>query len=66
MPLEIEDADMTEQQKAQAALNAEVMAGRWLADGNEAREAGKTAKAERCYAKAQHWLDRFNKLTGRA
>jgi hypothetical protein len=47
------------------AIEAESLAARWLADGNEARESGKTDKAERCYAKAQYWLDRFNKLTGR-
>jgi hypothetical protein len=54
---------MSTQQKA---VEAEARAARWLADGNEAREAGKSEKAERCYAKAQHWLDRFNELTGRA
>jgi hypothetical protein len=32
----------------------------------QAREAGKTAKAERCYAKSQYWLDRYNRLIGAA
>lgn len=48
------------------AIDAEVRAGRWLADGNVARDAGKSEKAERCYRKAQYWLDRYNKLTWRA
>lgn len=58
-------SEMTEQQKHDA-INAEARAGQWLADGNEAREAGNAEKAERCYTKAQYWLDRYNKLTGRA
>lgn len=53
----------TTRTRRDAAIDAEVRAGRWLADGNEAIEAGKLAKAERCYAKAQYWLDRFNTLT---
>ena len=48
------------------ALDAEVRASQWLADGNAARERGNMVKAEKCYAKSQFWLDRFNKLTGRA
>lgn len=48
------------------ALTAEVRASQWLADGNAARERGNMAKAEKCYAKSQFWLDRYNKLTGRA
>ncbi len=36
------------------------------ADGNPAREAGDTAKADECYAKAQYWLDRANLLSGRS
>lgn len=55
---------MTEQQRHDA-INAETRAGQWLADGNAAREAGKPEKAERCYAKSQYWLDRYNKLTRR-
>ncbi|MCE4289826.1 hypothetical protein LYZ96_12040 [Xanthomonas hortorum pv. vitians] len=34
------------------------------ADGNQAAEAGHQAKAEQCYAKAQHWEDRYTLLTG--
>lgn len=48
------------------ALDAEVRASQWLADGNAARERGNMVKAEKCYAKSQFWLDRYNKLTGRA
>ena len=46
------------------AIQAEQRASKWLADGNEAAERGNDAKAERCYEKAQYWLDRFNKLSG--
>lgn len=38
-------------------LDAETRGSRWFADGNAAREAGDTAKADECYAKAQYWLD---------
>ncbi|WP_196247262.1 hypothetical protein [Stutzerimonas decontaminans] len=38
---------------AERALDAEVKASQWLADGNAAREAGQEEKAERCYEKAQ-------------
>jgi hypothetical protein len=48
----------------QRALEAEVKASKWLADANEASERGQKAKAERLYAKAQFWLDRYNKLAG--
>jgi hypothetical protein len=48
------------------ALDAEVRCSRWLADGNEAKERGNGEKAEVCYARAQYWLDRYNKLTGAA
>lgn len=41
---------------------AEANGSGWLADGNEAAEAGKHAKAEKCYAKAQFWLDRANSI----
>ncbi|KPW66597.1 Uncharacterized protein ALO78_02342 [Pseudomonas amygdali pv. ciccaronei] len=47
-------------------LEAESRAGQWLADGNQAREAGRTVKAERCFQKAQFWLDRANLLSGRS
>jgi hypothetical protein len=48
------------------ALDAEARASQWLADGNAAQEAGRTVKAERCFQKAQFWLDRANLLSGRA
>ncbi|MBI6749033.1 hypothetical protein [Pseudomonas syringae] len=48
------------------ALEAENRAGQWLADGNQAREAGRTVKAARCFQKAQFWLDWANLLSGRA
>jgi len=48
------------------AVEAEVRASRWLADANEHAAAGRKEAAEKCYAKAQYWLDRFNKLAGRA
>lgn len=47
------------------ALDAEVKASQWLADGNQAAEAGQSEKAERCFEKAQFWLDRANLLSGR-
>lgn len=43
-------------------LDAETRCGQWLADGNAAAEARKVDRAEKCYAKAQYWLDRANKL----
>ena len=49
---------------AERALDAEVRSSQWLADGNEANEAGQHEKAERCYAKSQYWLDRANHLRG--
>lgn len=45
-------------------IEAEQRGAHWLAEGNEAEERGNTVKAERCFAKAQHWLDRYNKLVG--
>lgn len=50
----------------QRALEAEARASQWLADGNQAREAGRTVKAERCFQKAQFWLDRANLLSDQA
>lgn len=46
-------------------LDADVLSSRWLADGNEAKERGDKARAEKCYEKSQFWLDRFNLLTNR-
>ena len=34
----------------------------WLGDGNFAAERGNDEHAERCYAKAQFWLDRATYL----
>ena len=51
---------------SERAIDAEVRASAWLADGNEAAEAGDDHKAQACYQKAQFWLDRFNLLSGRA
>lgn len=45
-------------------FDAEVRSSKWLADGNEYAEAGKTAMAEKCYDKGQFWLDRANLLSG--
>ncbi len=45
-------------------LQAETNGSRYLADANEAAEAGNTKKAERLYEKAQYWLDRYNELAG--
>jgi hypothetical protein len=58
-------------------LDAETRANRWLAEGNELSDKAYVAigeykrerlykRAANCYAKAQFWLDRFNKLTGRS
>jgi hypothetical protein len=48
------------------SLDAEVRASSWLADGNAAKERGNMDLAEKCYAKSQFWVDRYNRLTGRA
>lgn len=47
-------------------LDAEQFGSRALADANEAAEAGKLDKAEKLYAKAQFWLDRYNLLAGKS
>lgn len=51
---------------AERVLEAEAKASQWLADGNQAQEAGRTVKAERCFQKAQFWLDRANLLSDQA
>ena len=56
---------LREQANRLKAIDAEDRSNRWLADGNEAAEAGNKVKAERCYEKGQFWLDRFNRLTAR-
>lgn len=43
---------------------ADERGSRYLADANEAREAGKLEKAEKLYEKGQYWLDRSNILRG--
>jgi hypothetical protein len=48
------------------AADAEAKASKWLADGNEHREAGRKDRAEKCYEKAQYWLDLANKFRGKA
>lgn len=50
---------------AERITDAEVLASRWLGDGNAADEAGNHAKAQACYDKSQYWLDRANLLSGR-
>ena len=57
-------ATRDEEQIRTKSLAAERLAGWWLAEGNEAAEKGNKAKAEKCYDKAQYWLDRYNRLTG--
>lgn len=42
----------------------EARASRWLADGNEKEERGDKAGAEKCFERAQYWLDRANKARG--
>ena len=44
----------------------EMQYSKWLADGNEAMEAGNVERAVKCYGKSQFWRDRYNRLTGRA
>jgi hypothetical protein len=40
--------------------NEDAMASMWLNRGNEALEAGNADKAQKCFDKAQTWLDRAN------
>ena len=46
-------------------LDAEAYGSRALADGNEAAERGNKQLAEKYWAKAQFWLDRYNFLAGK-
>jgi len=55
---------MNEEKRKAAIIKAETLGSKWLADGNEAEERGKHAKAEKCFAKSQYWLDRYNRLVG--
>lgn len=50
----------------QKVLEADERANRYLGDAREAEEAGQNGKAERLYAKCGFWMDRYNRLTGRA
>lgn len=50
----------------QRIADADALANRWLADGNEAAEAGQPAKAEKCYERSQYWKDRYTLLTNQA
>lgn len=45
--------------------DADMRCRHWLAEGNTAAAAGNQVKAEKCYAKSQFWLDRWNHLCGR-
>lgn len=51
---------------ARRKLDADTRASQWLADGNEARECGDAANAEKCYSKSQFWRDRFTLLSNQA
>lgn len=51
---------------AEKIIDADEHGGRWLAKANDLADRGETEKAERCYEKAQYWLDRSNKLLGNA
>ncbi len=56
-----ETKTMTRQQKA---YEYESRSSHWLAEGNFYQERGNKAKAEKCYAKSQYWLDRANIARG--
>jgi len=45
-------------------LQADILAGRYLGNANEASERGDHAKADALYLKSQYWLDRYNLLAG--
>lgn len=49
---------------AERIADADARGSAHLAAANEAAERGNHAKAEKLYAKGQHWLDRSNKLRG--
>lgn len=51
---------------AERVLDAEARADQWRADGNKAQKAGRVTRAERCFYKAQFWLDRANELADQA
>lgn len=45
-------------------LDADELCSRYLADANEAREAGDLKKAQKLDEKGQFWKDRYNLLAG--
>lgn len=49
---------------AERIAEADMRGSNWLADGNDFAEQGNRAMADRCYARAQFWLDRSNNLRG--
>lgn len=50
--------------RSSKAQDYEERASAWLADGNKAQESGNKIKAEKCYLKAQYWLNKANKARG--
>lgn len=46
------------------AVQYEANASKWLANANQASEAGNKIEAERLYDKAQYWLDKANIVRG--
>jgi len=58
------DGDDMTKSPQNKTLEAELNASKYLADGNQAAEAGNQEKAEKLWAKGQFWLDRYNKLAG--
>jgi hypothetical protein len=50
--------------RKELTLEADIETSRWLGNYNEAMERGDTKKAHKCEARAQKWLDRYNKLAG--
>jgi len=47
-------------------LDADIRAGMYLGNANEAYERGDAAHGDALYAKSQFWLDRLNLLTNQA
>lgn len=50
--------------KTRQIARADELCSRYLADANEALEAGKIKKAEKLYEKSGFWRDRYNELAG--
>ena len=55
---------LTETERREKMLDADIRGSRYLGDANEASERGNRKRAERLYKKGQYWLDRYNKLAG--